>query len=102
MIRSLWTKERTSFRAPDLVWVAPDRGAGLVELPGGGDRAVELPDREIPAGEDPAELTDRVHRYHAVGFTEIILMLTGGTVSARLDPVGTASTLAEQVLPGLR
>ena len=57
---------------------------------------------QLPAGEDPAEIVDRVHRYHEAGFTEIIIMLSGGSVSTSSDPVKTAAMLAEQVLPELQ
>jgi hypothetical protein len=57
---------------------------------------------QLPVGEDTAEIIDRVHRYHEAGFTEIILMLTGGSMSSNADPVQTASRLAENVLPELR
>ena len=56
---------------------------------------------QLAAGDDPAEIIDRVQRYHAAGFTEIILMLSGGSMSTSADPVHTASMLAEQVLPQL-
>jgi alkanesulfonate monooxygenase SsuD/methylene tetrahydromethanopterin reductase-like flavin-dependent oxidoreductase (luciferase family) len=57
---------------------------------------------QLPAGDDPAEIIDRVHRYHAAGFTEIIIMLSGGTMATSPDPVTTAEMLADQVLPELR
>jgi alkanesulfonate monooxygenase SsuD/methylene tetrahydromethanopterin reductase-like flavin-dependent oxidoreductase (luciferase family) len=57
---------------------------------------------QLPVGEDTAEIIDRVHRYHEAGVTEIILMLTGGSMSSNADPVQTASRLAENVLPELR
>ena len=40
-----------------------------------------------------------MHRYHEAGFTEIILMLSGGSMSTAADPVKTAAMLAESVLP---
>jgi probable F420-dependent oxidoreductase len=54
---------------------------------------------QLAAGDDPAEIVDRVHRYHEAGFTEIILMLSGGSMSTSTDPVQTAAMLAEKVLP---
>jgi len=57
---------------------------------------------QLPVGEDAAEIIDRVHRYHDAGFTEIIFMLSGGSMSTNADPVQTASRLAENVLPELR
>ncbi len=56
---------------------------------------------QIPAGDDPAQIVDRAGAYYAAGFTEIILMLSGGSMSTAQDPVQTASMLAEKVLPEL-
>jgi alkanesulfonate monooxygenase SsuD/methylene tetrahydromethanopterin reductase-like flavin-dependent oxidoreductase (luciferase family) len=57
---------------------------------------------QLAAGADPAEIVDRVRGYHEAGFTEIILMLTGGSMPTSADPVRTAAMLAENVLPELR
>jgi alkanesulfonate monooxygenase SsuD/methylene tetrahydromethanopterin reductase-like flavin-dependent oxidoreductase (luciferase family) len=57
---------------------------------------------QLPAGDDPSEIVDRVRRYHAAGFTEIIIMLSGGTMATSPDPVTTATMLADKVLPELR
>jgi Luciferase-like monooxygenase len=57
---------------------------------------------QLASGDDPAEIVDRVRRYHESGFTEIILMLSGGSMSTSADPVRTAAMLAEKVLPELR
>ena len=57
---------------------------------------------QLAAGDDPAEIIDRVHRYHEAGFTEVILMLSGGSMSTSADPVQSAAMLAERVLPQLR
>ena len=57
---------------------------------------------QLAAGDDPAEIIDRVQRYHEAGFTEIILMLSGGSMSTSADPVQSAAMLAEKVLPELR
>ena len=57
---------------------------------------------QLASGDDPAEIIDRVHRYHDAGFTEIILMLSGGSISTSADPVRSAAILAEKVLPELR
>jgi probable F420-dependent oxidoreductase len=57
---------------------------------------------QLAAGNDPAEIIDRVHRYHEAGFTEVILMLSGGSMSTSADPVRSAAMLAESVLPQLR
>jgi F420-dependent oxidoreductase-like protein len=57
---------------------------------------------QVPAGEDPAEIIDRVHGFTEAGFTEIIIILSGGSMSTAADPIKTATMLAEQVLPELR
>lgn len=57
---------------------------------------------QIPASEHTAEIIERVHAFREVGFTEVILMLSGGSMSTGADPVKTAATLAENVLPELR
>lgn len=57
---------------------------------------------QLPAGDDPAEIVGRVHSYYEAGFSEIVLMLSGGSMSTSSDPVQTAELLAEQVLPQLR
>ena len=57
---------------------------------------------QIPAGEDPAEIVDRARGFHEAGFTEIIIMLSGGSMPTSADPVKTAAMLAEKVLPELR
>jgi probable F420-dependent oxidoreductase len=57
---------------------------------------------QLPAGEDPTEIVDRVHAFSEAGFTEIIVMLSGGSMPTTADPVRTAAMLAEKVLPELR
>jgi alkanesulfonate monooxygenase SsuD/methylene tetrahydromethanopterin reductase-like flavin-dependent oxidoreductase (luciferase family) len=57
---------------------------------------------QIPAGDDPAEIVDRARAFAEAGFTELIIMLSGGSMSTNADPVGTAAMLAEKVLPKLR
>jgi alkanesulfonate monooxygenase SsuD/methylene tetrahydromethanopterin reductase-like flavin-dependent oxidoreductase (luciferase family) len=57
---------------------------------------------QIPAGADPSEVVDRARGFADAGFTEIIIMLSGGSMSADADPVKTASMVAEKVLPQLR
>ncbi len=57
---------------------------------------------QLPSGGDPSEIVDRVRRYHAAGFTEIVIMLSGGTMATSPDPVTTAAMLADTVLPELR
>jgi alkanesulfonate monooxygenase SsuD/methylene tetrahydromethanopterin reductase-like flavin-dependent oxidoreductase (luciferase family) len=56
---------------------------------------------QIPAGDDPTEIVDRVHRFAEAGFTEVIIILSGGNMPTNADPVGTAAMLAEKVLPEL-
>jgi probable F420-dependent oxidoreductase len=57
---------------------------------------------QLPAGADHAEIIDRVHTFHEAGFTEIVMMMSGGSMSTAPDPVKTAAMLAEKVLPELR
>lgn len=57
---------------------------------------------QIPAGEDPNEIVERVRAFAEAGFTEVIIMLSGGNMPTSSDPVHTAAMLAEQVLPQLR
>ena len=57
---------------------------------------------QVGAGADSTETIDRVRQFHEAGFTEIILMLSGGTMATNADPVRTAAMLAENVLPDLR
>jgi alkanesulfonate monooxygenase SsuD/methylene tetrahydromethanopterin reductase-like flavin-dependent oxidoreductase (luciferase family) len=57
---------------------------------------------QVPAGDDPAEIVDRVQGFAAAGFTEVIIMLSGGSMPTNTNPVKTAAMLAENVLPQLR
>jgi len=57
---------------------------------------------QLPAAGEPAEIVDRVRGFAEAGFTEVILMLSGGSMSTDADPVRTAAMLAEKVLPELR
>jgi probable F420-dependent oxidoreductase len=57
---------------------------------------------QVPAGEDPNEIVERVRAFSEVGFTEVIIMLSGGNMPTDADPVNTAAMLAEKVLPQLR
>lgn len=57
---------------------------------------------QIPAGGDPGEIIERARGFAEAGFTELILMLSGGSMSTDADPVRTTDLLAEKVLPGLR
>lgn len=57
---------------------------------------------QIPAGEDAAETVDRVRGFTQAGFTEVIIMLSGGSMPTSANPVKTAEMVAEKVLPALR
>ncbi len=57
---------------------------------------------QIPAGDDPAEIIDRVRGFADAGFTEVIIMMSGGGMSTSADPVSMAAMLGEKVLPELR
>ena len=57
---------------------------------------------QLPAGDDPAEIIARVRGFYEAGFTEIVIMLSGGSRATAADPVNVAGMLAEKVLPELR
>jgi alkanesulfonate monooxygenase SsuD/methylene tetrahydromethanopterin reductase-like flavin-dependent oxidoreductase (luciferase family) len=57
---------------------------------------------QLAAGGDPAELIARIHGFAQAGFSEVIVMLSGGSMPTASDPVRTAALVAEQVLPELR
>lgn len=57
---------------------------------------------QLPFGGEPEEFVDRIGRCYEAGFSEVIVMLTGGAVTTYVDPLGVADTLADRVLPGLR
>jgi probable F420-dependent oxidoreductase len=57
---------------------------------------------QVPAGDDPGEIIGRVQALAEAGFTEVIIMLSGGSMATNADPVNTAAMLAEKVLPQLR
>ena len=57
---------------------------------------------QLAAGNDPAELTERIHAFAQAGFSEVIVMLSGGSMTTASDPARTAAMVAEQVLPELR
>ena len=56
---------------------------------------------QLPAG-DPGELVDRLSRFYEAGFTELVVMLSGGSMTTAHDPVRVGETVAERVLPELR
>jgi alkanesulfonate monooxygenase SsuD/methylene tetrahydromethanopterin reductase-like flavin-dependent oxidoreductase (luciferase family) len=57
---------------------------------------------QVPTGTDSNEIVERVHAFADAGFTEVIMMLSGGNMPTNSDPVNTAAMLAEHVLPELR
>jgi probable F420-dependent oxidoreductase len=94
------------------VWNASGRSAGQLQDAVAGSR--ELDDAcaaigrdpgeirrsvQLRSGDEPAEIVERVLSFHEAGFTEIILMLSGGSMATSADPVRAAAMLAERVLP---
>ncbi len=57
---------------------------------------------QIPAGGDANEIVERARGFVEAGFTEVIIMLSGGSMATNSDPVNTAAMLADRVLPALR
>jgi alkanesulfonate monooxygenase SsuD/methylene tetrahydromethanopterin reductase-like flavin-dependent oxidoreductase (luciferase family) len=57
---------------------------------------------QIRGGDDPAEIVERARGFIEAGFTEVIIMLSGGSMPTDADPVRAADMLAEKVLPELR
>ena len=57
---------------------------------------------QMAAGSDPAELVERLHRHYEAGFSELVVMLTGGTMATAPEPARVAETVAEKVLPEMR
>ena len=57
---------------------------------------------QMPAGGDPAELVERLHRQYEAGFTELVVMLSGGNMPTASDPVQVAEMVADKVLPEIR
>ena len=57
---------------------------------------------QLAAGADPAALLERVHGFAQAGFSDVIIMLSGGSMATDSDPVSTTATVAEQILPELR
>jgi probable F420-dependent oxidoreductase len=57
---------------------------------------------QVPAGSDAAELVDRLHRHYEAGFSELVVMLSGGSMPTASAPVGVAEMVAEKVLPEMR
>ncbi len=57
---------------------------------------------QLAAGNDPPELANRLAHFYESGFTELVVMLSGGSMATATDPVQTAAQVAEKVLPELR
>jgi probable F420-dependent oxidoreductase len=57
---------------------------------------------QMPAGDDPARLIERLHRYYEAGFTELVVILGGGSMPTTSSPSGIAEMVAEKVLPEMR
>jgi len=57
---------------------------------------------QVPVSEDPAQLVDLLGRYHAAGFSDVVIMLSGGSMQTARDPAQLAALVAEKVLPELR
>jgi len=57
---------------------------------------------QLPFSGDPQEFADRLGRYHEAGFSELVVMLSGGNMPTAADPVRVADTVADKVLPALR
>ena len=57
---------------------------------------------QLPAGGDPVQLVDLLHSYHEAGFSELVVMLSGGNMPTASNPVQVAALVAEKVLPEIR
>jgi F420-dependent oxidoreductase-like protein len=57
---------------------------------------------QMPAGSDPNELIDRINRLYEAGFSELVVMLSGGSMPTASDPAQVANLVAEKVLPEVR
>lgn len=57
---------------------------------------------QLAAGGDPAELLERAHGFAEAGFSDVIIMLSGGSMATEADPVKTTANLSGKVLPALR
>ena len=57
---------------------------------------------QVPAGNDPAALADRLNRLYEAGFSELIVMMSGGSMPTAQDPAKLAEVVAEKVLPELQ
>jgi probable F420-dependent oxidoreductase len=57
---------------------------------------------QMSASSDPSELVERLHRHYEAGFSELVVMLSGGNMPTTSDPVAVAGMVAEKVLPEMR
>lgn len=57
---------------------------------------------QVSAGSDPVELVERLHRHYEAGFSELVVMLSGGYTPTAPDPAQVAEMVAERVLPEMR
>ena len=57
---------------------------------------------QLPFGAEPAEFADQLAAYYEAGFSELVVMLTGGGMQGASDPVRVADLVADKVLPALR
>jgi len=56
---------------------------------------------QVPAGNDPKALVESLQSLHEAGFTELVVMLSGGSMPTARNPVEIANMVAEKVLPGV-
>ena len=57
---------------------------------------------QIRTGIDEAELVDRIGKYYEAGFSEVIVMMSGGSMPTAANPAKLAAMVGEKVLPELR
>ena len=57
---------------------------------------------QVAAGAGPTELLERIGGFADAGFTEVIVMMSGGSMQTASDPASTAAMVAERVLPELQ
>ena len=57
---------------------------------------------QLPAGTDPSALTEQLLEFREKGFSELVVMLSGGSMPTAANPVETADWVAEKVLPAVR
>lgn len=57
---------------------------------------------QMSAGSEPAELVERLHRQFEAGFSELVVMLSGGNMPTAANPARVAEMVGEKVLPQIR